>query len=459
MNMRSAAYKSDNKTNDRAIANSPCRQKAESGGRVQFVDNRSETLELKSLQSLISQNSMTPIQSKIKIGTTLYEKGKRNRSSGTLIGLVEQEEIKLRRGWKTYVKNTVNKPEEEPYYSFDSFLDYLEKKFKPKKSSRKRKRKRQNKNIVNIFESFPLTRPERKKARILTRESGKAFSSILEKIRDLKEYKETEEELKKITFGKRSEKTDFKTKNPFLLFDLLPKYDNKLDYNLQGVSIETHGFELRKDRTVDPKTLKQPFGYGTVKIGPNIGTYENELKKNEPPEPYEMEVLNNLEKFRLPQLAPMFGLKRYLYEKGKLSKKEGFGSDSKFSNVEFLGAVTGSGLKKVQKENMRKQQVFSNMQILKDSYERFPDEEIGYQTTDKKPRVIPKKLFESLNDFSSSLNTKKIKPKKKKKKKKKLRKLLSRSILSTSKISDVDSDGEVSDVEDQDYNDDLFFNF
>jgi hypothetical protein len=138
----------------------------------------------------------------------------------------------------------------------------------------------------------------------------------------------------------------------------------------------------------------------------------------------------------------MLGLKRDLYEKGEITLEEAMSDDNLKSNVEFLGAVKGSGLLADDKARMQQQQVFSNAHTLDDYAVRFPDYEIGTQTKDNKARATPKEIEEA----REKLEKDKDKPSKKA-----FRKKLKRTIASVMEVEGFNSDSDVSDYDEDDY--------
>ncbi|HEU0084695.1 MAG TPA: DUF4157 domain-containing protein, partial [Bradyrhizobium sp.] len=291
--------------------------------------------------------------------------------------------VTLKMGWQTTVKDeAIDRVNTTKYTDWDEIID----KFKSSSAGAKRKLKleEQDKVITGLLKG--VKEPVKKRARTIAYESEKAQASVRKHMRTTDEYKDVRKELEALpaaNIGAANEVA--RTTNPGFVFEALEGASMKrLDFNFHDTPIATHGYESMKDRTVDASTLN-PFGFGPIKIGDDIGSYKQALKKGKDVRGPSNRVLTSLEMYRVPKTSAMLGLKRDLYEQNKIDLAEAMAIDSPKSNVEFLGAVSGSGLTVDQNQRMQEQQTISNEMILDDYATRFPTFEIGTKTRDNKP--------------------------------------------------------------------------
>lgn len=273
---------------------------------------------------------------------------------------------------------------------------------------------------------------------------ARGCESVRKHISGTSEFTKTKDELEALTPAKIGQDNEvMETENSAFVFEALDQSDDmkRLDFNFHGTPIVTHGYESKKDRTVDASTLN-PFGFGPVKIGAKIGAYRKVRKRGVDIRGPSNRVLTNLEMFRIPKTSAMLGLKRDLYEQGKITLEEAISDEDPKSNVEFLGAVRGSGLSVDKKQRMEEQQIFSNAHTLDDYAKRFPDYQIGFQTKDNKARATPKEIEEERKKFEKD----KDKPSKKG-----FRRKLKRTIASVMEVEGFNSDSDVSDHDEDDY--------
>jgi len=118
------------------------------------------------------------------------------------------------------------------------------------------------------------------------------------------------------------------------------------------------------------------------------------------------------------------------------------------SNVEFSGAVSGSGLTKDQYNRMRQQQTYSTHFMLEDAATRFPNHRIGAATQDGKRRATPRRIKRNLDNLITANDDPQ-----RNQFKADLRKSLKRTIASVGKVEDYDSGSDVSDFDENDYTD------
>jgi hypothetical protein len=294
---------------------------------------------------------------------------------------------------------------------------------------------------------------ELKYGKILSYESGKAYSNLTGQVEEMQEYKDMRTELEGFTPGPRSTTNDFtKSNNPFINLQALRNTDlHRLDYmGPDKVEIDTYGYDSKKNRSVDPQTLTSKNGFGVMKVGPSISSYMKEMKTNSKPNQSQMNYLNPLEQHRFPELSPNVGMKRDLYEKGEFTKSQGLGHNDDHSNVEFKKAISGTN-KRSRDENMRKQQTRSNYSILKTAFDLCPDVEIG-KLTIKKAKATPKDEMNALVRLVTLMEDKKSKKEDLTEAKKALRKALLRILRGTTGIEEIDSDSDdFSDFNESDY--------
>jgi hypothetical protein len=345
-------------------------------------------------------------------------------------------------GWQTTIGNQAKHTTNTTTYTdWDNVLDTF-----ASVSTGAKKRARveaQDRSIVGLLTG--VAEPAKKRARTIAYESEQALESVRKHIRTTNEYSETKKELEALpaaNIGAANEVS--KTTHSAFVFEALANAPNmkRLDFNFQGTPIKTHGYESMGDRTVDASTL-HPFGFGPVKVGgDDVGSYGRILKKGTDVRGGDNKVLTNLEMFRIPKTSAMLGMKRDLYEQGRTNLAEAMGIDSSKTNVEFLGAVSGSGLNVDQTLRMQQQQVVSNEQILSDYANRFPNYSIGEPTKDGKARSTPKKIKDALDKLQSD----KDKPAKSA-----FRKELKRTIASVQEVEGYNSGSDVSDYDEDHY--------
>lgn len=326
------------------------------------------------------------------------------------------------------------------YASLDEIIDAV--KSEAQDVKRKRLIDEQDQKITALLAN--VTDPTKLRARRIAYESRKAMASVRKHIGATDEFTKTKAELEALKPAEIGAKNEVEaTENSAFVFEALVQSDKmkRLDFNFHDTPIVTHGYESMGDRTKDASTLK-PFGLGPIKIGDDIGSYRQALKRKKDIRGPSNKVLTNLEMMRIPQTSAMVGLKRDLYEQKKIPLEEAIAADSPKSNVEFLGAVKGSGLTVDQKDRMQLQQIFSNAHTLDDYAAKHPKFEIGTQTKDKKARTTPSAIKDALDEFEKT----KDKPRKKA-----FRKELKRAIASTMEIDNFDSGSDVSDYDETHY--------
>ena len=407
------------------------------------------------------------VQRNVMVGTDEYKPGKRGFTPDKLVehadAEAEAKSLTMRKGWKGEIRALAkDETTTTPYADWDEVLDT----FKSDKGAKKRERlKEQDDTITKLVNSPSIDEPMRKRARIMSRESEKQLGSLRGHIVSTDEYDKTKTELESLDAEEMDDSVATevsKTTSSAFVYEALKnsKKVKRLDYNFHKVPLRTHGYETPGDRTKDASTLPQSYGHGTVMVGgKDLGAYRKIVKAKRNLSSGENKALTSLEMLRIPPSSTMTGLKRDLYEKRKIDVSEAMAIDSPKSNVEFSGAVSGSGLTKDAYERMLQQQTLSNVMILDDYTKRFPTFEIGTQTKDKKPRATPKEISDTLSDYFELIK-KTVKPKKKLTKaereklteaKQKFRRKLGRADASVMEVEDYELDQDVSDFEDSHY--------
>jgi hypothetical protein len=382
----------------------------------------------------------------VQIGTHIYQPHKRGFGIKDLLLLIESNKgiLDLRYDWKARIKEYVNEDDIAPriFTDLPDLLNFLTKKSSSKKTTSE-KNQEQDLRIQGMNTGFGPT--ELHYGNILSYESQKAFGNFTGQIESKKEYTDTKMELEDIDPDERSTTSDFsKSTNPFIHLQALGSSDlSRLDFMApNGVEIDTQGYSSMGDRTVDPHTLPTSFGFGTVKIGPDISSYTKEMGSTSAPDPYQLGYLNALEMHRFPHLSPQTGMKRELYNQGKFSKDQGMGFDHDHSSVEFVGAISGSTMTKPQRENMRKQQTYSNYAILKTAYQICPDDKLGKALSNGKHVPTSREEKDALDHFIAVVQNPLSQPSDKDKAKQELRKVLVQVLRSVTQIEDIESDDD-----------------
>ncbi|MEO1050935.1 MAG: hypothetical protein AAFX87_09915 [Bacteroidota bacterium] len=448
---------------------------------VSFVDNRAETKQAKSLQDEAdsfskgtsfqalqkmaddhfynSDATVRPqpfqlhsvesghgaVQRVVKVGTDTYRPYKRGFGIKDLTELVESNKgtASLRYDWKARVKEYVNAAVVTPhaFSDLDDLIDYLTKSSKKKTTSQKNKE--QDDRILGLNTGYGAD--ELYKGKILEYESQKAFGNFTGQIAEMDEYKDEMMELEGMSSGLRSTTNDFtKSDNPFVNMMALGNSNLKrLDYMADNdVEINTQGYSSMGDRSVDPNTLPTSFGYGTVKIGPDISTYMKEMESTSRPNQDQMDYLNHLEMHRFPNLATQTGMKRELYNQGHFSKDQGMCYQHDHSSVEFVGAISGSTMTKQQLANMRRQQTMSNYAILETANKICPNAELGSALSNGKHVPTSQEEMQALNSFISVIQDANSSSSDKDNAKQHLRKVLVQILRGVTGMEDVLSEDE-----------------
>lgn len=321
------------------------------------------------------------VQRKVKVGTDIYEKWKRGFTSEDLIAemeaVAEDEGTELKWGYKGEIRDAVKSLDLEIDVADMSTL--VGKFAKLGGSNQKRKIREQDGRILGLYGT--PTDQQVNYGQILAYEQAKAFAHYRQNIMQTGQYTSTLDDINGLNAGGRSATNDFThtTLPPVMWTAFGQSEPHRLDYQYgNNVEVDIRAYSSRKDRTVDAQTLGSGLGgYGPIKIGPNIGAYGSEMKTNDRPPQQESRVLTSLEMFRLPFISAMTGLKRHLYEEDDFTKEQGMGNNHAFSSVEFVGAVSGSGMNSAEKSHMRKQQFLSSYHILKECSDNFPNQKIN----------------------------------------------------------------------------------
>ncbi|MEO5642839.1 MAG: hypothetical protein ABIQ40_00755 [Bacteroidia bacterium] len=457
-----------------AVAHSLSQQ--QSNGSITFLDNRPETAAQRKMQEAISNSILSKpvqlfgfdaghtyltsallnpvcsetenvLQRTMQVGTDIYSPRKKGLGIKDLINLVETNSggIGLIFGWKAKLRNYINEMvvEPRPFTDIDDLVDYLTKKTKKKKTTSE-KNQEQDLRIQGLNTGYGAK--ELEFGKMLSYESGKAFGNFTGQIEKMPEFTDTGMELEDIDPGLRSTTNDFtKSNNPFINLHSLGQSDlHRLDFMApNNVEINTQGYSSMKDRSVDPHTLSTSFGFGTVKVGPDVSSYMKEMKTGSKPDEDQMSYLNSLEMHRFPGLSPQTGMKRELYNQDEFSKEQGMGYNHDHSSVEFVGAISGSSLTKPQLENMRRQQNLSNYAILETAYTICPDVKLGKALKKGKHIPTPKEEMDALKKFIAVAEDVKSTQEEKDNAKRALRKVLTQVLRGVTQIEEIDSDDDI----------------
>lgn len=389
--------------------------------------------------------STNVVQRKVDVGGTLYKPNdKTGHTPNDLVRKVAEEakakSVTLRKGWQTDARaEAKDKTKTTSYTNWDAIIDA----FKSLSSGAKKRARLDEQDRVITGLLTGVDEPTKKRARTIAYESKKASKSVSKYIQSTDEFKRTKAELEALPAADIGSDEVSETTIPAYVFEALGQSNTmkRVAFDFHGVPIYTYAYETAGDRSVDASTLG-PFGYGPIRIGDDIGAYRGALKKGADIRGPANNTLTDLEIKRVPQTSAMVALKRDLYAQGQTSLSEAIAIDSRMSNVEFSGAVSGSGLRVDEAARMRQQQVFSNAHILEDSATRFPNFEIGSQTADRKKRTTPKEIKDALDLLRAT---------KDRDTKKALRRKLKRLLASVRKIEDYDSGSDVSDYDSDDY--------
>lgn len=410
-----------------------------------------------------------PAQRVVKVGAISY-KAPTGKATAELIARIDQalEAVgkRLTPGWKGALKEWVRHDQTIPhdFADEDALRLALEAKYPPKTAaggSAKRKAEidLQDENIRTLTTGADDGR--RKRARLLSDHSGKAWSAMVGDVSGWTTVTDTARSLEALPSGGMDATPNVaSTIRPFDFFAALGdsgKHDklDRMDFNFGGTQVVTHGYESQGNRARAPRgsysTAKGksksflPFNFNTVKIGNDIGTYAQH--QNAQPATFQgnaFTTLGTLEKYRLPEQAFGTSIKRDLMGTGQFTTQQGLGQNHPHANVEFLGATAGSGLNKQQVANMRLQQDLSNIRILESGFLAAPDLELGEDMQDKKKRTTLRAIHEQLEVVMGSALAA---PATRKAAKKQLRRLIKRAMASIERLPNIDSDDEVSDTE------------
>ncbi|KAA2245471.1 hypothetical protein F0L74_05805 [Chitinophaga agrisoli] len=383
-------------------------------------------------------------QLKVKIGADTYKLRKRGFGMQDLINLVKanQGTTVLRWDWKAKVKDYVRERAVTPwpFATVQELIQYL---VKSNRKTPAEKNREQDARIRGLNTGAGAR--EMRYGRILSYESRKAHRRITKQVETLPAFTSTKSDLEALRPGARSATSDFThTNNEFINMHALSQASlQRLDFMAPGgVTIDTHGYSSRGDRTVDPRTLPSSFGLGTIKIGPDIGTYMKEGETNARPNPQQMGYLNPLEENRLPELSPQTALKRGLYNQGHFDKPQGLGYNHDHSSVEFLGAVSGSSLNNAQRDNMQRQQTLSNYAILQSAYRICPDVPVAAALHNSKHVPTAREEMDALTNFIAVVDNPLSSGSDRDNAKKAIRQVLTQILRAFNKLEDVDSEDE-----------------
>lgn len=384
------------------------------------------------------------VQRVVQIGADTYRPRKRGFGIKDLVALVDANKsvATLRYDWKARIKEWVNEPvtEPRPFTDINDLVGHLTKK---KRKTVSDKNRDQDVRIQGMNTGYGPD--EFRYGKFLSYESMRAYGNATAQIKQLPEFLGTVTDLESLLPDLRSTSDDFtKTDNSFLNLLALESADlSKLDFQgPNGVEIDTQGYSSMGDRSVDPHTLSTNFGFGTIKIGPDISTYMKEMQSTSKPDPHQMDFLNSLEMHRFPHLAPQTSMKRTLYDQGDFTKDQGMGFNHSHSSVEFVGAISGSSMTQSQLENMRKQQTRSNYAILETAFAHCPDVDVGAALSNGKELATPREEMDALKEFIDIVDDVNSDATQKLAAKRKLRKILIRMLRGTTQIEEIVSDDE-----------------
>ncbi|MFZ6776480.1 hypothetical protein ACO0LD_06560 [Undibacterium sp. Ji83W] len=384
------------------------------------------------------------VQRIVQVGAETYRPRKRGFGIKDLVALVDANKsvATLRYGWKAKIKKWVNEPvtEPRPFTDINDLVGHLTRK---KRKTASDKNQDQDVRIQGMNTGYGPD--ELRYGKFLSHESMRAYGNATQQIKQLPDFLNTVTDLEDLSPDLRSTSDDFtKTDNSFMNLLALESADlSKLDFQgPNGVEIDTQGYSSMGDRSVDPHTLSTNFGFGTIKIGPDISTYMKEMQSTSKPDPHQMDFLNGLEMHRFPHLAPQTSMKRTLYDQGNFSKDQGMGFNHSHSSVEFVGAISGSSMTQSQRENMRKQQTRSNYAILETAFALCPDVDVGTALSNGKELATPRQEMDALKEYIDIVDDVNSDAKQKLAAKRKLRKVLMRMLRGSTQIEEIVSDDE-----------------
>src|SRR5579859_985657 len=393
-------------------------------------------------------HAQTVVQRNVKVGNVEYKaRGRNGQNPSGLVADMDAErrrqKFSLRRGWQTAVKDLAK--DKSTVHTFTDW-DAILKAYKSQSSTDKTKRKREAQDQVITNLHTGITEPAKKRARTMAYESKRAMDSIISHIEGRAEFAGTVGELEALTPRLPPPNNEItQTTNPaVVLVGLNNSTMHRLDFNFQGVPIVSHGYESPGNRAVDAVTLNA-FGYGPIKIGDDVGSYSQALKRGTDIRGPEHRTLIPLEMLRIPPVSTALAIKRDLYEQNQILLSEAISQSNVVSNVEFVGAVNGASMTADQKRHLRQQQVWSNHSTIDTYATRFPNHAIGTDLGDGKVRTTPRQINQNLDRLiAAGTGTKKAR-------KKELRKSLRRANASVMGLNQYDSDSDVSDYDEDDY--------
>ncbi|MDY0973378.1 hypothetical protein SOM61_00270 [Massilia sp. CFBP9012] len=410
-----------------------------------------------------------PVQRVVKVGAISY-KAPTGKATTELIARIDQAleaaGKRLTPGWKGALRDWVRDDQAiaHDFADEDALQLALEVLYPPKTAaSGSGKRKAdialQDENIRTL--TTGADDGTRKRARLLSDHSGKAWSALVRNVSGWDTVTDTARSLEALPPGVMDGTPNVaSTIRPFDFFAALGdsgKRDklDRMDFNFGGTQVFTHGYESQGKRDLAPRgsysTAKGksksflPFNFNTVKIGNDIGTYGQH--QNAQPADFQgsaFTTLDTLEKYRLPGQAFGTSIKRDLMGNGLFTTQQGLGQNHPHANVEFLGATAGSGLNMQQVENMRLQQELSNIRILESGLLAAPDMELGEDMQDTKKRTTLRAIHKQLEVVMGSASADRAT---RKAAKKQLRRLIKRAMASIQRLPNIESDDEVSDTE------------
>ncbi len=380
----------------------------------------------------------------IKVGNDIYRPGKKGYDQKHIIELVNQNKagIKLNYRWTFRLKTFLKKKNVFPK-AFADVNELLIELCKGTKKTASQKKGEQDQRILGMNTGFGAN--ETFLGKVLEYESEKAYGRFTGQVEDMDIHNDTVYDLEQMPPQNRSNSNDFNhTDNPFVNILALNNSDlRRMDYmGPNNVQINTQGYVSMNDRTVDQQTLGSSFAYSTVKIGPDISSYMREMKNDQQPNRDQLDYLNALEMHRFPGLSPQVGMKRELYNQGLFSKDEGMGFNHDHSNVEFVGAINGSGLTNQQYTNMQQQQTNSNYAILQTACNICPDVALGQNLPSLKHIPTPQEEMNALTQFVQVIQNPLSLQQEKNQAKQQLRKVLTQVLRAVTQVDEVDSEDD-----------------
>jgi len=410
-----------------------------------------------------------PVQRVVKVGAMSYQ-APTGKATTELIARIDQalEAVgkRLTPGWKGTLREWV-RDDQAVLHDFadeDALRLALEVIYPPKTAASGSTKRKADIDLQDEHIRTLTTGADdgmRKRARLLSDHSGKAWSAMVGDVSGWNTVTATARSLEALPSGVMDATPNIaSTIRPFDFFAALNdsgKRDklDRMDFNFGGTQVVTHGYESQGNRALAPRgsydTAKGkskkflPFKFNTVKIGNDIGTYA----QHQSAQPADFmgsafTALNTLEKYRLPEQAFGTSIKRDLMGNGEFNTQQGIGQNHPHANVEFLGATAGSGLNNQQVENMRLQQELSNIRILESGFLAAPDRELGEDMQDKKNRTTLRAIHEQLEVVMGSASADRAT---RKAAKKQLRRLIKRAMASIERLPGIESDDEVSDTD------------